>query len=41
MERSNGCLRGATLHKVHGCITQPQDAVLTKDDYRLPRDHNQ
>lgn len=22
-----------TLYKMHGCVTQPEDAVLTKDDY--------
>ncbi|HEX4963798.1 MAG TPA: SIR2 family protein [Thermoanaerobaculia bacterium] len=25
--------RDAILYKMHGCVTQPQDAVLTKDDY--------
>jgi hypothetical protein len=25
--------RDAILYKMHGCVTQPQDAILTKDDY--------
>ncbi|KPF70566.1 hypothetical protein IP84_02410 [beta proteobacterium AAP99] len=25
--------KDVTLYKMHGCVTQPQDAVLTKDDY--------
>ncbi|MFN9628850.1 MAG: SIR2 family protein [Cyanobacteriota bacterium] len=25
--------RDVVLYKMHGCVTQPQDAVLTKDDY--------
>jgi Sir2- and TIR-associating SLOG family/SIR2-like domain len=25
--------RDVDLYKMHGCVTQPQDAVLTKDDY--------
>lgn len=25
--------RDVTVYKMHGCMTQPQDAVLTKDDY--------
>lgn len=25
--------RDVVLYKMHGCITQPQDAVVTKDDY--------
>lgn len=25
--------RDVTIYKMHGCITQPEDAVVTKDDY--------
>lgn len=25
--------RDVVVHKMHGCVTQPHDAVLTKDDY--------
>lgn len=25
--------KDVTLYKMHGCVTQPEDAVLTKDDY--------
>jgi hypothetical protein len=27
--------RDVTLYKMHGCVTQPQDAVLTKQDYEV------
>lgn len=27
--------RDVTLYKMHGCVTQPHDAVLTKQDYEL------
>lgn len=27
--------RDVTIYKMHGCVTQPQDAVLTKQDYEI------
>jgi Sir2- and TIR-associating SLOG family/SIR2-like domain len=31
--------RDALLYKMHGCITQPHDAVLIKEDYETYNDH--